>query len=338
MGYVVRAPSPETGRRVAVVLNANARHVTRRVVARARAVVPASDLYLSRDFASAQAIAAKLVARGYEAVLAGGGDGTFVRCVSDLHAAAAQQGRSAPAVGLLRLGTGNAMAEAIGVSRGRSLAELYDSARSAPARALELLTVDGQLTPFAGVGLDAQVLDDYNATTRMLDRMRLRFVRSGAIRYALAVILRSLPRFLFSRRIVVTAVNLGSPALRIGPDGRPVGQPIRAGELLYHGPVSIASGSTIPYYGLGLKLFPYAGTMPGRFHLRISDCPAHEILTHLPALFRGTMRSPRIHDFLCDRVALYADREAPLQIGGDIAGRRRMVTLALAPRPVSVVS
>src|SRR5262249_15780245 len=79
------------GRRVAVLVNGNARDVTPKVVAQARDVVPAGDLYVSDDLAAARVIARTLIDRGYEAVLAGGGDGTFVRCVSDLHAAAAQR-------------------------------------------------------------------------------------------------------------------------------------------------------------------------------------------------------------------------------------------------------
>src|SRR5262245_47056840 len=110
-------PRFEPGRRIAVVLNANARQVNRKVIAAAREVVPNGDLFVSRDLDEAQQIAQTIVERSYDAVFAGGGDGTFSRCISDLHHFADKSGRLAPAMGVLRLGTGNAMAEAMGVPR-----------------------------------------------------------------------------------------------------------------------------------------------------------------------------------------------------------------------------
>src|SRR2546421_546346 len=117
-----RAPLPvqRAGRRVAVVLNARARHVTREVIEQARELLPSTDLFISGDLAAARDIARTVVETGYDAVLAGGGDGTFTRCVTDVHAAAAQLGLPAPAVGVLRLGTGNAVADAVGVGADRS--------------------------------------------------------------------------------------------------------------------------------------------------------------------------------------------------------------------------
>ena len=328
----------ERSRRVAVLLNARARRVTRDVMAQARFLVPGPDLFISHDFGAARAIAQTVIERGYDAVLAGGGDGTFTRCVSDLHALASQHGRRAPAVGVLRLGTGNAMADALGVGPERALDDVVGSARSAPMRPLELLQVAGQLAPFAGIGLDAQILDDYARVNGLLDRLRLRFLPEGLWRYGIAVATRSIPRFLFGQRAVVTAVNAGAPALRLGPDGQPTGSPIPAGEVLYRGPVSLASASTIPFYGFGMRIFPFARAMPGRFQLRLADCGTFEILWHLQALFQGTYRSPRIRDFLCDRVTLFVDRPAALQVGGDLCGRSQTVHLALAPRPVQTVS
>jgi diacylglycerol kinase family enzyme len=330
-------PRFEPGRRIAVVLNANARQVSRKVVTSARDVVPSGDLFVSRTLEEATQIAQTIVDRGYDAVFAGGGDGTFTRCISDLHHYAEKSGRLAPAMGVLRLGTGNALAEAMGIPKDSSLDDLLGFARIAPERMLDVLSVDGQLAPFAGIGLDAQILDDFNAVGRGLDDMGLGFIRSGGVRYALSVGLRSVPRFVFTKNVSVTIVNAGSPAWRIGANDEPEGDPIPSGEVLYSGPVSIAACSTIPYVGLGMRLFPFAGSMPRRFQLRISDCPAHEILRHLPALFRGTFRSPRVHDFMADRVTMYLDREAPLQVGGDVGGKHRTVQLALAPRPIRIV-
>jgi hypothetical protein len=66
--------------------------------------------------------------------------------------------------------------------------------------------------------------------------------------------------------------------------------------------------------------------------------PPGEVLWHLPALFRGSYRSARIRDFLCDKVTLYLDRESALQVGGDLCGKVRSVAIGLAARPIFVVS
>src|SRR5262245_1465865 len=73
-------PRPELRpRRVAVVLNANARKVDDETLAWVRAVVPHDDLFLSQSLEDLGPICDMLVARRYDAVLWGGGDGTFVQ-------------------------------------------------------------------------------------------------------------------------------------------------------------------------------------------------------------------------------------------------------------------
>src|SRR5262249_46470587 len=150
----------------------------------ARSAVPARDLFVSTDFGVSKQIAHELIDRGYDAVLTGGGDGTFVRCLSDLHAAARQRGhKRLPAMGVLRLATGNCVADTFGVPPDAAIDDVLDFTRTANERALDLLTVCDQLTPFAGVGLDAQILEDHAAVGRGLDRLGLGFVRSGWVRY-----------------------------------------------------------------------------------------------------------------------------------------------------------
>src|SRR5262249_12581459 len=107
----VAMPRP---RRVAVVLNANARRVDDETLRWVRAVVPERDLFVSRDITESPAIAKHLVTSGYDAILWGGGDGTFANGVAEVMTAA--RGRRVPEMGVLRLGTGNAIADAIGAN------------------------------------------------------------------------------------------------------------------------------------------------------------------------------------------------------------------------------
>ena len=61
--------------RVAVILNRNARGVRPEVLEQLERLVPARDLFVSRDLEHSRAIARKVVEQAYDGVLFGGGDG-----------------------------------------------------------------------------------------------------------------------------------------------------------------------------------------------------------------------------------------------------------------------
>ena len=335
------AARPEA-RRVAVVLNVNARRVDAETLRWVRAVVPRQDLFLSWRMEDGKTIAERILGEGYHAVVWGGGDGTFGAGVANLVATAARLGRSdVPAMGVLRLGTGNAMADAIGAGPATPDGlsdDLKRARRVASRRRLTLLSVEGKPAMFAGFGLDAQILDDFHATVGMLQRAHLaNHLRSAGLRYFLAVAGRSVPRFMLVERAEIVAINRGTPAHRVDTDGRPIGAPIPAGRVLWRGKASLASAATIPYFGLGMKMFPHADREPGRFQLRLSDAGTAEILGHLPAIWKGAYASPRIHDFLVDRVELVLSRPAPLQCNGDLVGQRGHAVFAVWPGGVPVV-
>jgi diacylglycerol kinase family enzyme len=304
-------------------------------------LVPERDLYLSRTVEESDAIAGEVVDRGYRAVLLGGGDGTFVQCLGDLRAHARRRGRSLPPVGVLRLGTGNALAWALDAapSGDAGLRRAVDRARDPSCRGdLGLLEVDGRLTPFAGVGLDAEIQQDFAATTRALDHLGVGLGLGAAARYALSVGTRTAPRYFFADMPEVTVINRGAPALRVGAWGRLLDEPVPSGEVLYRGRCSIATASSIPYFGLGMKMFPHANRVPGRFQLRCASVPAARILGNLPAIWRGEYTSDDLVDLLVDRVELRVSRPVPFQIGGDLQpGLRDRVVLSMAA-PIRVVN
>ncbi len=330
--------------RVAVILNQQARGVNARQIARLSKMHPEGDIFVSTSVEHSQRIARTVVERGYDRVLLGGGDGTFVRCVTDLDAEARRANVPLPGVGVLRMGTGNAMGFYLG-SRGTDeqglRADLHRARGEAGTGALKplhLLRVNGKLTPFAGTGLDSQILEDYIMTTRMLDQLHLGPLVSSPLRYALAVAFRSLPRFLFRKLPIVEARNVGGPAFQVGPDGRPDPTPLPAGTVLYRGPCTLAGAATIPCYGFNVRIFPYADFLPGKFHLRCTDASAFETLMHLPAVLRGSYRSPTIRDFLCDTVELRLSQPVPMQVGGDLQGERSdFMRIEMSGPPVSVI-
>ena len=329
--------------RVAVILNAQARGVRPEVVERLGRLVPQRDLYVSRDLEHSREIARTVVERAYDGVLFGGGDGTFTQCLSDIAGEARRSDLPLPGVGVLRLGTGNAIADALGASRPTVdglVRDLRRARQTDGARTLPMLSIEGKLTPFAGCGLDAQILDDFASLGEMIDRMagpHKGKIGPGA-RYALTVALRSTPRFVFTQLPEIEVVNRGEPAYRIDwRTGRAVEEePIREGEVLFRGRAALCSASTIPYFGLKMKMFPYV--RPDRFQLRCSTASTYETLANLPAVFRGEYKSENLHDYLATAIEVRVSRAVPLQIGGDLAGGPRdRFEVSLADQPIRVL-
>jgi hypothetical protein len=208
----------------------------------------------------------------------------------------------------------------------------------AGSRKLRLLEVEGTLTPFAGLGIDAIALTHYVETRDALRRIPLlaRY-SSGGLAYFASIVGRSLPEYLIRSHPHVRVVNEGAPAVRLGVDGQPVGQEIRAGEVLYDGPSRMVCMSTIPYWGFGARIFPFANDREDRFNLRVVDLTSFDVAIHIRRIWNGTYRSDKVHDFLVERVSIHYDEPMPLQIGGDPVGARTVTHAALAKKPIDVV-
>jgi diacylglycerol kinase family enzyme len=357
---VERLPHRHSQEKVAVLLNANAKAVTERLRRELEQFVPPEDIYYSRSFEDARAISRMVLDRGYRTVLTGGGDGTFVGYLNCMLEAASpgpggltqSSGGAAlrlvpraiplPRFGVLKLGTGNSLAN-LSNSSSRRLGVLEDVLRArsgaiASTRKLHLLTHEGKRAPFAGMGIDAAVLNDYMRVKGSLSEKNLRFAGIGGLGYFWAVVGRTIPSVLAQRTApTVEVVNLGAPAQQVGPDGRPLGRIIDTGEILYRGPCRLAAAGTVPCYGYKLQIFPFAERNPGRFQLRLTAMGVPWILSHLPQIWRGQTPKSGMIDFTCEKVSIRFDREMPLQVGGDAEGYRREVTLAMAPETMELI-
>jgi len=326
---------------IAVLLNANARSVDARVTEQIQGVVPAEHLFLSRCAEEAHRIADTVMRRGYGTVFTGGGDGTFVSWVNHILDRAERQESAPPRFGILPLGTGNAVAEMMGAKRNGLVEDLRRYLRGEVPffRLLDLLVVEGRRTPFTGVGVDAAILNDYNWLRQRLAGTRLARLATGVRGYGLAIAVRSAPRQLAQRRPAYCEIaNAGAPAWRLDAHGRRVGRPVERGELLYAGPCMLAAAGTVPYYGFGLKAFPFALARPGTMQLRVvSDIGVASLLWNVPRIWKGSFSHPGLLDFQVERVDLTFDRPVPLQVGGDAEGMRERVTFGMAPQSVEVV-
>ena len=172
------------------MLNGNARQVTDQIVESFDQVVGRGDLFLSKSLDEAQEIAITIVDAGYPVVLTGGGDGTFVQMVTSITEEARGRDQEPPVFGLLKLGTGNSLAWALGAGTSGDgvLADLARLRHDSPHRDFRLIEAQGLLTPFAGAGFDALGLKHFHDVRSLLRRLPFVGKRAtGAVSYAISI-------------------------------------------------------------------------------------------------------------------------------------------------------
>jgi diacylglycerol kinase family enzyme len=327
--------------RIAVVVNGNAKNVTAEVISTLDQILLGGDLFVSRSLAEADEIAKVVVSRAYGTVLTGGGDGTFSVMVTKVYAEATRQGARLPRFGFLKLGTGNALAHVVGASgsgRGALAADIRRLRQDAGSREVGLVEVDDELAPFCGFGVDAVVLQDYEALKKRLGGTPFESLGAGPIGYALSSLTRSLPRAMVRRPGHCRIINRGAPCFRVGLKGVVSGQPLEAGEVLFDGPARLVGVATIPYYGYGLRAFPFAEDRPDRMHLRVSNLSVPAFVRNFRGIWRGEyQRQGEISDFLVQRIEVQMRPALPFQMGGDFRCEASEKTVSLAPRRIRLV-
>ncbi len=326
-------------RGVAVVVNGNAKNVTGEVLTNLDQILRGTDLFVSRSIEQAQDIARTVVDRGYGTVLTGGGDGTFTVMVTEVVKAADRAGKPRPRFGYLKLGTGNALAHVVGASGKRMLAaDIRRLKEEAGSRKIGLVEVEGLLTPFCGLGADAVVLQDYQDVKEILSKTPLKPLAAGPLSYAVSSVTRTLPSYLLRRIPHCRIKNLGAEVYRIGRHGRIVGRPVATGETVYEGPARLVGVSTIPYYGFGLRMFPYAEDRPDRMSLRVVSLGPIEFLRNARAIWKGDYENPAaVADCLVEHVRIEMDPSTAFQVGGDVMGERSTLEVKLSERPIRLV-
>ncbi|MDR0965503.1 MAG: hypothetical protein LBM75_03190 [Myxococcales bacterium] len=330
--------------RLALLLNANAKRVNDKLRHRLSHVVPDGDLYFTRTFEEARAVAQRVVDEGYTTVFTGGGDGTFVGFFNEIMNVIQRRRREGanppvPQMGILKLGTGNALANLCNASGGDGVFDDILRTRAGECgatRRLYLVNAEGKRSPFAGVGLDAGVLNHYVETKAALAKGPFTNFFAGGAGYFTAITCRSVPTYLFGSNPVIEIKNRGM-AYRLDDRGNVVDPPMAPGAILYRGLAIMATAGTIPFFGYKFRMFPYVDKRAGLMQLRVAALSVPEILGNLPRLWKGSYRSKGILDFLCDDIEIRADRKLPFQIGGDAEGYRDYVRLSVAQETVELV-
>jgi diacylglycerol kinase family enzyme len=328
------------GMDIAVVVNLNARKGSQRFADFAQRALPGSRVVATRSVDDVHRFVDGLGARGAPGlVLSGGGDGTAIGLLDVLRARA----HDFPAVGIVKLGTGNALAVTTGSPSPRKALQTVARAveqghRAVPTTDYWLVEVEGRLTTFAGSGWDAEVLHDYKLQREALPPSLRRFAE-GAGGYFSSLFTRTVPRNLFQRtRPRVRLVHLGGEAFGFDAQGNVVPLvDVKPGTVLYDGPYGVAGAGTTCELGFGFKALHFARARPGLMHVRVYAAGPAEATRRLPQLWTGTHPLPHSHDFLLSHCAMEFDREVPVEIGGDAIGLRRRVEFRVAPQVVPLV-
>jgi diacylglycerol kinase family enzyme len=334
------AKSSHFSERSAFLLNANAKGVSRRLADQLAEVVPAGDLFLSRSLEDAETFAHTILRRGYHQVFTGGGDGTVVSTVNLLNQVSGNYAqRDLPRVGVLRLGTGNAMASALGAKKALLDAHHVVSGGELSHRPLRMVQCeDGTLTPFAGMGYDGEVLNDYNDLKHAVRHPVAARLAHSVWGYLGAMLLRSAPRHFTQKSPTVSIRSTRDAWKVVRKNGQDVDEKIPAGTLLYEGPAGTVSVGAIPYYGYKFTMFPFAERRDDHLHLRVVGTSIPTILANLyPSVWKGTFRHPKLHDFLVKDVEISGSGPLPFQVGGDAAGFRDSIRFSLAKEPLQMI-
>ncbi len=327
--------------RVAFLLNANAKSVTPQKRAHLAKLIPARDLYFSRSLQEAEEMIAEILSLDYSYIFSGGGDGTAVSTINLLSKIAKKMpDHCIPKIGLLRLGTGNALARMLGARTPEEDVKAILSGRNLRPLMVNMVeTVDGMLAPFAGIGYDGELMNDFQAVKKVFALSPFKNFFSNILGFSIAGVFKTLPRQL-GRKLPIVHVKSSMPAYRIvNNKGKDEEIYLKEGLELYHGRSPLICVGTIPLLGYGIKMFPFANKRPGYMHLRISAVPLSVCLANLyPAIWNGNFRHPKLYDFLVKDVSIESTEDLPYQFAGDAMGYKKQLHFSISNKPVGMAS
>ncbi|MEZ4462091.1 MAG: diacylglycerol kinase family protein [bacterium] len=313
--------------RYAVLLNARAKRWTGDLHADIQRWVSPKDLYLTDDFNQAERTLDRLVKDGYDFIFTGGGDGTISYLINAVERRVRDgmvKRDQAPGVGVLRMGTGNALASY--VESGDIVDDLRRLREGAPLVVYDVNMVECEegLFPFVGFGWDGLILNDYDALKDAVRGSAAENYVTGLGGYALSIGTRSIPNALKVGAVplVLTALD---HCVEIDHDGRELAE-FHAGDIMVDRDAKVCGCGTIPYWGFKVKMFPHCTQRPGYFELRVYWGSVGWILKNLPDFWDGELEPGMYRNFLCKHVRCeFPERALAYQVGGDAKGFEKLV-------------
>jgi len=262
---------------------------------------------------------------------------------------------SIPPVAVLRLGTGNGIAGFLGARRSAAedlqlLVRLAAQGEHIPSLGVQSLEISWETENgtsedvvagrkpnsvkcfFGGLGYDARWLQDFKTLGEQTLGTPLSRLTHSVFGYVLALLVRTIPSTLRGEHVFhARVVSLGSEAYFVDPTRGDWLMPRAQGEVLYEGSAGIVSFSTVPYYGGGVRLFPFAGLSRGLLQIRISNINPLVGALRMHSIWKGDYRNPNhVFDFLVRYAVIELEQPTSLQHSGDLVGKVRRVRVSVA--------
>ena len=230
-------------------------------------------------------------------------------------------------------------------------------------------------TFFAGVGFDSLMLQDYKdmqqyagekaktSRLRSIYKFLKDTVLGGVTGYTIALFTRTLPQCV-ERNAHLMQVRISTSAppqtthwidhrrgdlMRavVEGDGDDLEEKGGANNnsndgdeslLLYQGQAGIVAAGTAPFYGGGLRLFPFARMTPHGMHLRVGRIHPLKGVVNIPGIFAGSYRDTSNDEFGCIDfcgpqfvIDVLSPKEGyPVQHSGESVGKCTRVQFAVA--------
>ena len=250
---------------------------------------------------------------------------------------------------------------------------LSSSASSLPSEGTET----SSLCFFAGVGFDSLMLQDFKDLQEwtkhdtgshhplQMSRRVLKDSLSSILGYCVALVTRTLPQCVLEKKhLIQVQVSTNQPESTVWIDHRR-GDVVRSilsesdsqypgktnskkKTILYAGEAGIVAVGSSPFYGGGLRLFPFARMSNGGMQLRIGRIHPLQGTINIPRIFRGSYRDTSDHGFGCldfmgsqFTIELLDSQSYPVQHSGDFIGTSSRIDFAMIPselRPVRFVT
>ena len=213
-------------------------------------------------------------------------------------------------------------------------------------------TSAGDLCFFAGVGFDSLMLNDYKIMKAWSKKTGfLPSFLSSVAGYCVALVVKTLPNALFHRKhsihVTVSTPPDADPAETLWVDHRR-GDFVQKchSPLLFQGETGILAAGTAPFYGGGLRLFPFARLTVDKMHLRLGRISPLTGFFNIPRIFAGSYRDTTdrmgVLDFIGSefdvRVEGKDGRGFPLQHSGESVGDVDHFRLRVVEEPVRFIS
>jgi len=319
---------------IAVLLNANAGRAKRSLIRTIRKVCPEALVFWTHSLDEAQDAVESAIESEVTTIFGGGGDGTIIDLANRL-----LRYERAPRLGVLRLGTGNALASWVGA---RSVAEdlaAWSRGDAFCELPLRLCGAEGELFPFAGLGWDAAILNDYRWVKERLQGTPLESKSQHLAVYLASAFGRTVPRIATTSKAPLATIEiLDGEAWRVDRFGTCTGNKLHRGDVLYRGPAYMTAIGTTPFYGYNLRMLPHATSLASHFQLRVSAMDIPTSVNELPRIWSGNVEHERLFDFLAQKVKISYDEPMPYQVGGEARGLRSELTVQMGGDQLPVLS